>query len=174
MILVYGGSSSGKSGFAEHLVCSTNIPTKYYLATMRYTEDTKERIHRHRELRKEKGFLTLEYDVDIARALKDRRPGAQGSAVLLECMSNLVANEMFRDGGVIPVGQCVDKILKDVETLERQTSSLVIVSGNVFEDGVAYDEGTQNYIRALGMINRALAAMADAVYEVVVGIGVKV
>lgn len=48
----------------------------------------------------------------------------------------------------------------------------MIVSNNVFEDGIAYDETTMEYIRAMGQINEKLAAMAENTVEVVVGIPV--
>ena len=47
-----------------------------------------------------------------------------------------------------------------------------MVSNNVFEDGITYDETTTKYIRAMGKINQNLAALADRVVEVVEGIPV--
>ena len=49
----------------------------------------------------------------------------------------------------------------------------MIVTNNVFEDGVIYDAGTMEYLKALGRINAALARLADRVAEVVVGIPVE-
>ena len=180
--LVYGGSSSGKSEFAENLVCQTNYKNKYYLATMKSREDTKERIERHRQIRSGKGFVTLEHDVDIVNAIPEidnidsgdfSTSNTDGEIVLLECMSNLVANEMFKDGEIYSADTCVAKILSDVKEIEKCVASLVIVTNNVFEDGLSYDVGTKEYLRALGTINRRLAARASEVYEVVVGIGIK-
>ena len=48
------------------------------------------------------------------------------------------------------------------------------MTNNVFEDGVSYDESTMNYIKAMGIVNRGLAAMAECVVEVVAGIPVAV
>ncbi len=182
--LVYGGSSSGKSEFAENLVCKSGCANKYYLATMKPTPDTAERIKRHKKLREGKGFFTLEYERDIVKAVyemeknKQERTGLKAPfqsdrILLLECMSNLVANEMFREERILPADLCEEKILSDIQFLEEGVSSLVIVSNNVFEDGVSYDVGTKEYLRCLGGLNRTLAEMADKVYEVVVGIGIK-
>ena len=49
---------------------------------------------------------------------------------------------------------------------------LVIVSNNVFEDGILYDQTTMDYIEATGQINGQLARMADEAVEVVAGIPV--
>jgi adenosylcobinamide kinase/adenosylcobinamide-phosphate guanylyltransferase len=95
------------------------------------------------------------------------------SVVLLECMSNLVANEMFSSDVPVPFEQCAGKIFEDVKKLEECAEELVIVTNNIFEDGVSYDEGTKEYMRALGLVNSWLASNADSIYEVVVGIGIK-
>ena len=52
----------------------------------------------------------------------------------------------------------------------RTGANLVIVTNEVFSDGVRYDASTMLYIDRLGAINAALADMADEVIEVVAGI----
>ncbi len=185
LTLIYGGSSSGKSAFAEEYVCASKHRNKYYLATMEAKdEESKNRIERHRNLRSGKGFVTLEQSVDIAEVLEaivhidsgDFSTSSTGtdSILLLECMSNLVANEMFRDGQVNSAKETEDKIIRDLMELQNQDMSVVVVSNNVFEDGVEYDQGTKEYLRALGHVNKRISVMADEVYEVVVGIPIKI
>lgn len=170
--LIYGGSGSGKSGFAEDFVCKTTFANRYYLATMS-SQDTESinRIARHRKLRNGKNFITLEYPVNIANAISDI---ALDAIVLLECMSNLVANEMFSSKTPMSWEECANKILTDIKSLEDKVGHLVIVTNNIFEDGNTYDEWTKEYMRSLGMINRSLAKRATECYEVVVGIGIKI
>ena len=96
----------------------------------------------------------------------------QGGVALLECMSNLVANEMFSSEQMPDVDTVVEEIVQGIASLTSQLSHLVIVSNNVFEDGIEYDETTLRYIEALGRIHTRLAEMADHVVEVVVGIPV--
>lgn len=64
----------------------------------------------------------------------------------------------------------ITKILQGMEGLRKQADPLVIVTNNVFEDGMIYDDSTMEYIEALGRINERLAAEADEVVEVVAGI----
>ena len=47
---------------------------------------------------------------------------------------------------------------------------LVVVSGDVFADGGGYDGDTMAYIRLLGGLHCALAALAERTVEVVCGI----
>ena len=168
--LIYGGSGSGKSAFAEDIVTASKCKNKYYLATMKSRDsESKSRIKRHKQLREGKNFVTVEQPVDIANAVTDAK-----GIVLLECMSNLVANEMFRKKWPLSSKECIHKVLMDTIKLSDKVDHLVIVTNNVFEDGLGYDETTKEYLRALGIINERLAEISDEVYEVVVGIGVKI
>ena len=93
--LITGGSGSGKSAYAEKQVLAAGEGRRIYIATMiPYGEEGRQRVERHRKLRQEKQFETLECYTGLAQA--DVPPGA---VVLLECLSNLVANEVFEPNG---------------------------------------------------------------------------
>ena len=170
MTLIIGGSGSGKSAYAEdYMVSISEDRKKYYIATMQiYDEEGKRKVERHRMLRGGKGFSTIEQPVDIGKAAEKME--AEDRTALLECVSNLTANEMF--SGEVPGTEEVitEKIVGEIAVLNRELTHLVIVSNNVFEDGNVYDKTTMAYIRAMGRINQKLAEMADEVVEVVVGI----
>lgn len=162
--LVTGGSGSGKSAFAEDLACRLDGGEKLYLATMRPCDQESEaRIARHRQMRQEKGFVTREQYVDLSRM----EPPAQ-QTVLLECISNLVANELFRPGG--SQSGTIQSIVNAIEKLVINTNNIVVVTNEVFSDGVDYDPATQKYLETASQINCRLAQMADLVVEVVCGI----
>lgn len=187
--VITGGSGSGKSAFAETYISGiAGESRKYYLATMQvFDREGQEKVDRHRRLRSGKGFLTIEQPTAIHEALEKMRAMEREEAVrtpagerepertaLLECMSNLAANEMF-SGETFRTGeQIADRIIGEVEQLSRGLKHLVIVTNNVFEDGITYDASTMEYIRGLGSINAGLAAMADEVIEVVAGIPLSV
>ena len=169
--LVTGGSGSGKSAYAEEVLSSCE-GTKYYIATMQiYDAEGEQKVKRHRELRAGKGFLTVESPRNVGQIFF---PSGERNAALLECMSNLTANEMFTPDGITEESQTVTKIIKEIQILSGQVDHLVIVTNNVFEDGIVYDEGTMAYLRALGRIITELAKLADRVVEVVVGIPVQI
>ena len=194
MTLVTGGSGSGKSAFAEDCVVSFGKTDRIYIATMYpFDEESRKRVQRHRKMRQGKGFETVECYTGLDEI---RLP--ENCTVLLECMSNLVANEMFppvdasgiqaaeaekealdapenmKDYETAQISHVSKKVLKEVSILSENVAELVIVTNNVFEDGVCYDESTMNYIKAMGIVNRGLAAMAERVVEVVAGIPVAV
>ena len=163
MILVTGGSGSGKSSFAEDCIVSFGNARRIYIATMYpFDEESKKRVKRHQAMRQGKGFDTLECYTGLVRAAIP-----EGSTVLLECMSNLVANELFVKDGMAHMDQTAGKILNGVSRLKEQCAHLVIVTNEVFSDGMLYDEWTRNYIKCLGIVNQYLSQMADQVIEVV-------
>lgn len=166
LILVTGGSGSGKSEFAENLVLQLHKKPYLYIATMYpFDEECHQRIARHREMRKAKEFDTLECYTGLAGA----DAGGYGT-VLLECMSNLTANEMYQEGGAGE--RCVQAILEGVLKVQARCAHLVIVSNEIFSDGIEYDEETVRYQKYLGRINQEIAKMADLVVEVVYSIPV--
>lgn len=175
LILVTGGSASGKSEYAEQRITMLHKQENslLYLATMQpYGEEGAARVEKHRKQRAQRRFDTMEWYQNLQEA-----PIPEHSDILLECMSNLAANEMFREEispERIPVhiAECKTRILDGVAHLLNVCDNLVIVTNEVFSDTLSYDAFTLAYIRLLGHINAALAQMADEVVEVVYGIPV--
>ena len=165
LILVSGGSASGKSKYAEDLAARTPPGERIYVATMRvWDEESRRRVERHRAMRAGKGFRTEERPVHL-----DHMPVPAGSVVLLEDLSNLTANEWFGPEG--PEG-AEARVLSGVRRLKEAAACMVVVTNELFSDGVAYDKETADYLAALTRLNAAVAAEADRVYEVVCGIPV--
>ena len=163
IVLVTGGSGCGKSTWAEKLVAALPDEKRVYIATMQvYDEESVKRVERHRAQRADKGFATIECEKDLDSAKID-----EGSTVLLEDLVNLVANEMF-DGGD------AGRIVPALRNLAGKCRNLVMVTNDVFSDGIEYAESTQEYLKILAGVNHAAAEMADCVVEVVYSIPVAV
>ena len=183
--IVYGGSASGKSSYAESFAMSlqgegrllyiaTMYPYKWN--TMEIDPETMQRIERHRAMRADKGFDTVECYRHVEHIVAKRQ-----DVLLLECMSNLLANEMYLEPDsnagsdmaetMSPVS---NKIVQALIDLSTRVQELVIVTNDVFSDGgsLTYDESTREYVKNLAEINCALAREAATVTEVVCGIPV--
>lgn len=164
---ILGTSKSGKSKKAEDLALSlSEKEDRYYLATMiPYDEDGYKRIENHRRLRKDKGFVTLEIPYNISTAL-EYIDEAEKKLVLLECISNLVGNEIYENKDNLKVS-CEDldlyiaeKIKNDLLFLASKVKELVIVS-NKFVYDKEYDEATLRYIKITDLVNDMLLEIAD-------------
>ena len=169
LTVIAGVSASGKSEYAERRALELSGGRKlYYVATMQPSgEEGRQRIARHRRLRGGKGFTTIECYRDIERVLDRIGADVCGEAtILMECMSNLLANEMFSPAAE-GSGDAAEKILTGITYLSGRCRHLVVVTNEVCSDGIVYDRGTEVYIKLLGTINQKLTEMADEAVEVV-------
>lgn len=165
LILVSGGSASGKSKYAEDLVVQGPPGERIYVATMQvWDAESRRRVERHRAMRAGKGFRTEERPVHLFEM-----PIPAGAVALLEDLSNLTANEWFGPEG--PEG-AEERVLSGIRRLKAESACTVVVTNELFSDGIVYDRETADYLSALARLNRAVAAEADQVYEVVCGIPV--
>jgi len=162
--LITGGSGSGKSAYAEDLMLSLGAGKRIYIATMfPFDEESQKRIERHRRMRQDKQFETIE----CCHHLKDLEI-TKDALVLLECISNLVANEMYMEAGA--GGDTVMAVLDGIAHLAAAAKKLCVVTNEVFSDGIQYDSETRRYLKYLGEINQMLAKQATTVIEVVYGL----
>lgn len=168
--LVTGGSASGKSAFAEQQILDFGEDEqRVYIATMIPGDDPENasRIAKHRKRREDMHFQTIECYTGLLHA-----DVPEGSTVLLDCLSNLVANEMFTSelGGI----HSVEAVLLGMDHLIKTAKNVVVVTNEIFSSGVEYSQTTRIYMQFLGSINQELARWADQVTEVVYGIPVTV
>ncbi|MEX0051817.1 bifunctional adenosylcobinamide kinase/adenosylcobinamide-phosphate guanylyltransferase [Clostridium butyricum] len=164
LTLITGGSGSGKSEFAEDLSVSYKSNNLIYIATMfLYDNESLKKVERHKRMRDHKNFKTIECFKNLKSLFI-----SNNSTVLIDCMSNLVANEMYLEGGV--KDKTVQEVIRGIESINNQAENLVIVTNEVFSDGIVYDDDTMRYIRNLGEINKEIGKKADNVVEVVYSI----
>ena len=186
LYLITGGSCSGKSLYAEKLAayCESQKTglTKLYVATMfpRDDEETRDKIEKHQSMRKGKGFVTVEQGLNIGEIAAD-----ENSVVLIECLSNLLANEMFEENGAL-TGDPKEKkyratldekakayIANPIIELADKVHDVIVVTNEVFSDIAKYDAATREYVRILGELNQKITVAADCAVEVVCGIPLK-
>ena len=153
--LVTGGSGSGKSAYAEEHICRIHrilsrkagrkLPLFYIAAMIPRGEETLRKIERHRKMRETRGFQTLEWYTDIAGKIREKSL-PENACVLLECLSNLTANEIYEPEGA---GEnAADAVTEGVRMLKDSCAAVVVVTNEVFsevssESGGKTDEMTE-------------------------------
>ena len=164
-IVIIGGAASGKSAYAESLCLRAPLP-RTYLATMQvWDAECAARVAKHRAMRAEKQFTTVECPLHLDRVALPRR-----GTVLLEDLGNLAANELYDPDGAGT--ETAAAILRGIDKMLLQCDNLIVVSNEVFSGGADYAGDTDRYLRALAAVNNAAAARADRVVRVVCGIPV--
>lgn len=156
-----GGAKNGKSTLAQDILCAQRGP-RYYLATMiPHDEEDHARIRRHLAEREGLGFETVECGTDILRALERISPDG---AVLLDSVTALLSNEMFRPDGTMDVS-AADRLCVQLPELAQRVRCCVFVSDYLYADSGDYGAWTQSYCRGLAQIDRTLAALCENVCE---------
>lgn len=195
MIFIYGGSGSGKSAYGEQLALSKGKEQQLlYLATLESTgKENQARIQSHLKKRKGKNFLTIEKPCGLAKVIeegyafseegkKEAVAWEKKPIMLLESCSSWVANEMFlKEGKFAAVTnwnnqkeedfqQMAEELLQELQEILPKVKELILVSDDVFRDGVVYQGETKAYQKLLGCLHQKIARVSDEVIEVVVGI----
>lgn len=170
LIYVFGGTASGKSKIAEDMACGLK-GERIYLATMENVSSaSKERIEKHRQMRAGKGFATIEQPSGLSKLNLVKK------VILLECMSNLLANTMFEGEVVHEKKASVEKVMMDIQHLQRQ-NDLIVVGNDIFGEDVfssgEYVKTTREYIDAMQEIHERLISNCDRFVEVVCGIAIE-
>lgn len=186
--VVFGSKNSGKIAFAESL-CDKYEGNKYFLATMRVkTDDDKNKVEKHRKERENRGFVTIEQDVAIVKAIDKIKwmdsllGAAEGDrSAVIAGIPNLCANEMFLDSGeIVPHKDVEQTILMGLAFLKEYFTNIVIVTENDPElsyygdidvemcvaDGTIDGNGIAEYKEAMKELNAALNNLADESHTV--------
>ena len=167
IILVTGGSRSGKSRHALDLAATYN--TKAFVATAEATDDEmRERIELHRRER-DPSFHTVEEPVKLAAAVT-ALPQTTEVAVL-DCITVWLGNLEHRN--MIIDGTCpeVDSFLN---ILDAPPCHFILVTNEVGMGIVPGDSVTRRFRDIAGTINQQLAKRAHEVILTVCGIPVRI
>ena len=176
-ILISGGCKNGKSYHAQELardMAAQNGLPLYYLATMiPHDAEDRARIRRHLRERDGWGFETIERGTDICAALcgttVSGQPVNAGGVFLLDSVTALLSNEMFRADGSVDLAAGV-RLAEELTDFAQKTGNTVFVSDYLYSDALRFDDFTDHYREALACCDRALAKCCDQVIEVTYGL----
>ena len=164
ILLVTGGSASGKSQYAEAVAASLPGP-RYYIATMQpWDDECLKRIEKHRRQRAGMGFRTVEWFRDLEHC-----PIPEGSTLLLEDLGNWTANEVFASDSEEPAEK---RMIRALDHLQARAEHLVVIGNDLFRDGQVYPQETELYLETLARVQGELARRSDTVVELVCGLPV--
>jgi adenosylcobinamide kinase/adenosylcobinamide-phosphate guanylyltransferase len=160
-ILYYGGQKSGKSLLAEERVLEMNSTQKpYYIATYHNTYDDsemQERILQHQSQRAEK-FVSIEEPLALSRRIKE------GESHLIDCLSMWILNTLD-----LPI----EELFVELESLAEVEADVVFVLNDVTSGVIPIDKESRKFVDRTGVIGQRIAQMCDEVYEVKLGLGVR-
>ncbi len=162
IILVGGGSRSGKSRYALELATQRGVRPAFLATAQAFDDEMTERIRKHRD---ERGgaFTTWEEPFEIAERLRARH---ECDVIVVDCLTLWVSNLMLADRE-IPGAELI--------AAARAVSATVIFVSNEVGCGIVPENALARRFRDLaGALNQQVAAAADEVYWMAFGIPLKV
>jgi adenosylcobinamide kinase / adenosylcobinamide-phosphate guanylyltransferase len=159
-ILYFGGQKSGKSTLAEAKSLSITTQKPYYLATYDTSfgdDEMSVRIDKHRFSRGE-DFTTLEESHHLARVIQPHQ------TYLIDCISMWILNRLEEDEEVL---------IAEIEKIANTDANIVFVLNDVGSGVIPSDQISRRYVDLSGIIGQTLARLCDEVYEVKLGLGVR-
>ena len=174
VILITGGSRSGKSAFAQQMAEQIQGP-RLFVATCPHTDsEMDERIHRHRQDRQGKGWQSVEEPLFLPEQLDNCKPG---TTVLIDCLTLWVNNLMF-EAEKHKQGLNEDQVAVRAERLGQAAcahqGSVILVTNEVGLGIVPDNPMARLYRDLVGRCNQVVAQRADQVFLVSCGIPLQI
>ena len=160
LTVVVGGAASGKSRLAESLA-ETHGTTKVYLATAQIRDaEMAEKVELHKK-RRVSGWHTVEAPLNAAQVLQT----LTGDVCLFDCATLWLTNQMLMPDVDLAAAQ--EELLT---SLKNCAIPVILVTNEVGEGIVPENALARRFREAQGRLNIDLAAQADLVIKVTVGL----
>jgi adenosylcobinamide kinase / adenosylcobinamide-phosphate guanylyltransferase len=169
LVLITGGSRSGKSSYAINLAQSAVGGQAYFIATAEPSDDEmRTRIANHRRERPPV-FQTIEEPLELCRTLEKLE--ARASVVVIDCLTLWISNLMA-------AGRGDDAVLTEAENLARLLRAsryqALVVSDEVGSGLVPMDPVGRRFRDLLGWTNQTIGRASDLILMMVAGYPLRV
>lgn len=182
IILITGGSRSGKSAYAEELAKKTKLGVLYIATSIPFDDEMKDRVKKHKARRPDtwhtfEGYKGLKQVFHNNEMLFD--------TILLDCITIMVTNLMFEQAGDSfdeLDNEAIDKMEKEIlyevsdflDAAEESSKTTIIVT-NEIGCGIVPEYKISRVFRDIaGKVNQYIASRAEEVHMVVCGIPIKI
>jgi adenosylcobinamide kinase/adenosylcobinamide-phosphate guanylyltransferase len=170
LILVTGGSRSGKSSFALEMARRFSTPRVFLATAQARDEEMRRRIEAHQRARPADWSL-VEEPREVTDALRDAL--AKAGTVIVDCVTIWVSNLILADRGFGE--QDAAARAEELALTANGTRSGVIVVTNEVGSGVVPDNALARQFRdCAGRANQVLAHAASEVHFMVSGIAITI
>lgn len=182
IIMVVGGSSSGKSVFAEQLAGELSevqkIPVRYLATGTIGDEEFARRVDRHRQ-RRPVSWNTIEEPCDLDLVLQSQE--GEGKAIfLVDGIGTWVSNLMYQNNhqpfcwDEVKELSFTEQVERFIRSLDNIKGTLILVADEVGMDVVPASQEGRIFRDLNGQTNQALAKRSDRVYLLSCGIPIQI
>ena len=173
LILITGGTRSGKSEYAR--ICAETLPgPRAFVATCLATDDEmRERIRKHRQSRLKSSWETIEEPFELKASLRSH---AQFNVYLIDCLTLWLNNRLYmaREQGQTLSEEQVALMAEELAQSCSSVAGSAILVTNEVGSGIVPDIQDARLFRDLmGICNQVVANAADEVVLVTCGLPLK-
>jgi adenosylcobinamide kinase/adenosylcobinamide-phosphate guanylyltransferase len=165
LVLIGGGSRSGKSRFALEYARGCAEPRAFVATAQALDEEMRERARWHR-LERGHEFDTIEEPLALAAAVADA--ATRFRTVVVDCLTLWLSNVMLAGGDVLPEAE---RLLREAADA---SANVLLVTNEVGCGIVPENELARRFRDEAGRLNQRAAAAAREVYWMAFGIPVRV
>ena len=170
LILITGGSRSGKSAFAQQKAEQIG-GQKIFIATCPHTDpEMDERIRRHQQDRQGRGWQTVEEPIQLTEQLCSF---TQGVTILIDCLTLWINNLMYaaeQENSELTEDQAAEAAQQLADTASFCEGTVILVTNEVGSGIVPDNAMARHYRDLVGRCNQVIARQADQVFLVTCGI----
>jgi adenosylcobinamide kinase/adenosylcobinamide-phosphate guanylyltransferase len=166
MILIGGGSRSGKSSAALQMLRAAGPRLGFIATAEAWDDEMRERIARHREERGP-GIATWEEPLAVARRIQAE--GGNYDAILVDCLTLWLSNIMLAETLDVEA-EC--RAL--VESAANAATKVILVTNEVGCGIVPENALARKFRDAAGRLNQMAAERASEVRWMIFGIGLRI
>ena len=170
LILVTGGTRSGKSAFAQGLAETLEGPRFFVATCPKIDPEMDERIRRHQQARSDGKWRTIEEEIDLG-SIFSRMPDSQ--VCLVDCLTLWVNNLLFSEeqaGNLLTEQLLRDHCRVFIEQSQGYAGTTICVTNEVGMGIVPENASARLYRDLVGSCNQVVAQAADEVILVNCGI----
>ena len=175
IILVTGGTRSGKSVFAEKYVQKIGSQIAYIATAQIYDAEMQNRVDVHRD-RRPANWKTFEAPYEAERAICEA--AASCDTILFDCLTLYTSNLLLSPAAPANKKDRFNYVIQAVHTLlnsiQETHCTIVFVTNEVGMGIVPENALAREFRDVAGSVNQLLASYADEVYLVVSVIAVNI
>lgn len=168
IILVTGGSRSGKSRFALELAEKTTSKRLFLATSPAVDKEFDERIVLHKKEREGRGWQTVEEEIDLCSVIDEKKEEIE--LFLIDCLTLWVNNLLFKNNNELSLDELKDECSNLIEKIKEYAGTVILVTNEVGLGVVPENKLARLYRDLVGSCNQLIAAEADRVFLVSCGI----
>jgi adenosylcobinamide kinase / adenosylcobinamide-phosphate guanylyltransferase len=165
IILITGGTRSGKSRYAQQLALSLSNNPVYVATAKLWDDDFKQRVKRHQNERDER-WTNIEEQRKVSDLQIDNR------VCVIDCVTLWLTNFFIDTKNDIDLSLALFK--KEIAALKEKQGTFIIITNEIGMGVHADSEVGRKFTDLQGWANQYVASVADSVVLMVSGIAVEI